>query len=155
MIGIKEIIGGAIKPLFDLIDSLHTSKEEKEQAKAAILGVQASLLTSFLEHESKVVEAQSKVLTAEITGHSWMQRNWRPIIMLSFGFIPCWNYVIAPLLSPVCTWIFGAAVPVLELPTELWEVLKWGITGYIGIRGAEKITQMVVTKGQRPSPDEE
>ena len=75
---LKDIVTGALKPITDLIDSLHTSKEEKEQAKAAVLGVQANLIGQLLEHESKVVEAQSKVLTAEITGHSWMQRNWRP-----------------------------------------------------------------------------
>lgn len=145
---LQEIISGAIKPITELIDSLHTSKEEKEQAKAAVLGVQATLISNLLVHESEVVRAQSEVLTAEITGHSWLQRNWRPIVMLTFAFIPGWNYVLGPMLA----WAFGGVMPTLELPTEMWSLLKWGVTGYIGARGAEKITQMVVTKGACP-PD--
>lgn len=138
---IKEAVMGALGPVSDLVDSLHTSREEKDGMKLQLAVAQGSLEQSF--HAS-----QSAVIMAEATGQSWIQRNWRPLTMLSFVFIIVWNYVIGPIgtwLSAVCVAIWGGPetvpilFPVLELPTGLWATLNVGIGGYMSLRTYEKV----------------
>jgi hypothetical protein len=58
-----------------------------------------------------------------------MQRNWRPLVMLMFAYIIFHNYVLAPVFS----------VPKAEVPSDLWELIKIGLGGYVIGRSAEKI----------------
>lgn len=90
--------------------------------------VQAELNAAFLSHAAEIEKAAASVVVAEAKGESWLQRNWRPMIMVLFGYIVAHNYVIAP--------VFG--VTYVEMPDHLWELLKIGIGGYIVSRGAEK-----------------
>lgn len=138
-------IGSIFKPLADLIDNLHTSKEEKAQAHIAILGAQAGLASQVLDYEARLAEGQTKVIIAEAQGQSWLQRNWRPMLMCTFGFIVLWNYVIAPLATS-----FGANVPVLDLPPGMWTLLQLGVGGYVVGRSGEKITQTIMQAGGLP-----
>lgn len=127
--GLLDILKGALKPVSDIIDELHTSGEEKLQAQAALLAVEQKLSESILTYESTLAIERSKIVQSEASGHSWMQRNWRPLIMLLFGYIVAHNYVIAP--------IFGVAYT--PMPQDLWDLLKIGLGGYIVGRSAEKI----------------
>lgn len=62
------------------------------------------------EFESKVAErvadtlgnlgeAQADLLKTEATGHSWLQRNWRPVAASSFSFTLVYYALIAPQLN--------------------------------------------------------
>lgn len=126
---ILDIFKDALKPIASIIDELHTSGEEKLQAKTALLQVEQQLSKNILDYEATLASERSKIIQAEASGHSWMQRNWRPIIMLLFGYIVAHNYVIAP--------IFGVAYA--PMPQDLWDLLKIGLGGYIVGRSAEKI----------------
>ena len=75
---------------------------------------------------------QTEIIVAEAKGN-WLQRSWRPILMLSFGFIVIYVKFIGPL--------FGLPIPTLEV--EFWELLKIGIGGYVVGRSAEKIAKGV------------
>jgi hypothetical protein len=130
---IKEAVMGALGPVSDLVDNLHTSREEKDQMKLQLAVAQGNLEANF--HK-----AQSAVIMAEATGASWIQRNWRPITMLSFVFIIVWNYVIGPIGTWLAVLLGSPAVfPVLELPTGLWTTLNVGIGGYMTLRTYEKV----------------
>ena len=63
-----------------------------------------------------MVESKSKVIEAEAKGESWLQRNWRPITMLTF------------LVLVVCD-SFGLLV--FRLSNEAWTLLQIGIGGYV------------------------
>jgi hypothetical protein len=132
VLAIKDIIEGALKPISDIIDELHTSREEKDAAKIQLAIAQGTLDAGF-------TNAQKDIIISEATGHSWLQQSWRPITMLTFVFIIAWNYVI----GPIGTWgagIFGGpAFPVLDLPTGLWATINVGLGGYITARTVEKI----------------
>lgn len=80
--------------------------------------------------------AKKEVLLAELGGESWMQRNWRPILMLSIVFIVANNYILTPYLSLV-----SSKAIILELPPHLWELMKLGVGGYIVGRSGEKIVR--------------
>jgi len=119
----KELVGA----VGSVIDKLHTSDEEKAAAKFQL----ATLVANF---EQQVASARRDVLVAEAKGESWMQRNWRPITMLTFVFIIFNNYVLAPYVAA-----FGGHVPTLDIPNGMWALLNVGIGGYIASRGVEKV----------------
>jgi Na+-transporting methylmalonyl-CoA/oxaloacetate decarboxylase gamma subunit len=73
------------------------------------------------------------IILAEVQGESWLQRNWRPLLMLTCIAIIANNYVLYPYLK-----LFFAAAPLLELPDALWELLKIGVGGYVVGRSVEK-----------------
>ena len=129
-----SIIGTIIGPVTNLIDDLHTSGEEKLAAKAALLKIQMDAQEKVLEYEVTMAKEKGATVRAEITGASWMQRNWRPVTMLMFVAIIANNYIIVPYVTA-----FGANVPTLEIPPGMWALLNVGIGGYIASRGVEKV----------------
>lgn len=124
-----NLIGSMFKPAADLIDNLHTSEEERLQVKSELFGMQAQLAAKMMEYEAKLVEAKSKVITAEATGASWLQRNWRPITMLTF-------------LGLVVADTFGLTA--FRLADEAWTLLQLGLGGYVVGRSAEKVIPKVM-----------
>jgi hypothetical protein len=113
--------GSVVKDIMDGLDNLFTSKEEKIAAKAVI---QKMLLDKQLELQ----RMQTDVIITEAKGN-WLQRSWRPILMLAFGFIVIYVKFIAPL--------FGLPIPPLE--NEFWNLLQLGIGGYVIGRTGEKM----------------
>ena len=126
---ILEFFGSnVIGDIGKVIDNLFTSDEERINAKNKILQV-------LKEKELELQKLQTDVIIAEAKGN-WLQRSWRPILMLSFGFIVMYNKFLAP--------IFNWPIPILEL--EFWELLKIGIGGYVIGRSGEKIAKVVSEK---------
>ncbi|GER92676.1 hypothetical protein A45J_0394 [hot springs metagenome] len=87
------------------------------------------------KYETEITK-KAEVIVSETQGQSWLQRNWRPMLMLTFTYIIAHNYIITPIIR---MFSFGANVPVLEIPPDMWDLLKLGIGGYIVGRSAEKI----------------
>jgi hypothetical protein len=54
--------------------------------------------------------------------------------MLVFVAIVANNYLLYPYVS-----LFWAAAPMLELPPDLWDLIKIGLGGYVVGRSAEKV----------------
>ncbi|MBI5233525.1 MAG: hypothetical protein HY880_04150 [Deltaproteobacteria bacterium] len=88
----------------------------------------------FAELEGALAEARTSVIIAEAQGQSWLQRNWRPLLMLVIITIVANNYIIYPYLN-----IFTDKVKVLDLPDKLWTLMEIGVGGYILGRTAEKM----------------
>lgn len=93
-----------------------------EAAKA-----QAEITTKVLETQAATVQAQSQVVSAEASAESWLQRSWRPLVML-------W------LMALVSAYWFGyvpAKMPesVIE---DLFLLVQIGIGGYVTGRSIEK-----------------
>lgn len=77
-------------------------------------------------------EIEAKVLMAEAEGHSWLQRNWRPITIFVFVYIITHNYIFVL--------IFG--LPSLPIPPDMWILLEIGIGEYVVGCSAEKIVKI-------------
>ena len=127
---ILEFFGAnVIGDIGKVIDNLFTSDEERLAARNKIMQV-------LKEKELELQKMQTDVIIAEAKGN-WIQRSWRPLLMLSFGFIVIYNKFAAPL--------FGWPIPVLE--GEFWTLLQIGIGGYVVGRSAEKIADKIkITK---------
>lgn len=117
--------GGLVKDLLGGLDKLFTSKEEKIKAENVIKQI-------LIEKQLELQKMQTEIIVTEAKGN-WLQRSWRPILMLAFGFIVIYVKFIAPL--------FDLTTPELEI--EFWELLKIGIGGYVVGRSAEKISKNV------------
>lgn len=92
------------------------------------------------------LNAAAGVVVAEANSQFGLTAQWRPILMLSFTAIIVNNYILAPYLSAM----FGFHV-VLDIPPQMWDLLKIGVGGYIVGRSGEKIAQ-TYAKAKQPAP---
>jgi len=77
---IMEWFGGSVvKDLLGGLDNLFTSKEEKIKAQNVIKQI-------LIQKELELQKMQTEIIVTEAKGN-WLQRSWRPILMLAFGFI--------------------------------------------------------------------
>lgn len=133
--GFAKLASLFIKPVTDLVDNLHTSEEEKAKINFAV----REMLQNY---DKMLVETKGKIIEAEAKSEHILTATWRPITALVFVAIVANNYIIAPYMGA----FMGKSV-VLEIPPEMWELLKIMIGGYVVSRGAEKGLQ--VWKGDR------
>ena len=120
--------GGLVKEVGKVIDNLFTSDEERLNAKNEVFKV-------LQEQKLKLQQLQTEIILAEANGN-WLQRSWRPILMLSFGFIVIYVKFIAPLFS----------LPIPPLEDEFWDLLQLGIGGYVVGRSVEKVAKNIIIK---------
>ena len=126
---ILSFITGIFKPATDLIDNLHTSVEEKLGLKNKLAEIENEFASSVLSYETKLMDVRASIIKAEATGHSWLQRNWRPITMLTF--------LILVVLDS-----FGLLT--FRLAKEAWTLLTVGLGGYVVGRSVEKVVPVIV-----------
>ena len=126
---ILEFFGkGVIGEIGNVLDSLFTSEEERLKAKNEVFRI-------LREKELELQRMQTEVIITEAQGN-WLQRSWRPVLMLAFGFIVIYVKFIGPL--------FDLKIP--ELEDEFWDLLQLGIGGYVIGRTGEKIMKEYVKK---------
>jgi len=128
--GIK---GGLIKEtgsaISGIIDKLVTTDKER-------LGLQNEIMGVINNFASKMMDVQRDIVLAEVNGNK-LQRSWRPIIMLAFGFIVIYEYFISK--------VFG--LPTADLPTKFWDLLEIGLGGFVIGRSVEKIAGKLSSGG--------
>lgn len=134
---ISNIVGTVAGPVFDVIDKAVTDKDEANRLKAEVRH-------RLIDQKDAALQAQMKVILAEATGESWLQRNWRPLLMVTIVAIVANNYLLAPYLGAM----FGVGLQ-LELPEHMWNLMTLGVGGYIAGRSGEKIAGTI--KGKRGS----
>jgi hypothetical protein len=128
---ILSFIGEIFKPASDLIDNLHTSTEEKLTLKNQMAVIQNDMHSKIIDYETKLLASKTSIITAEANGQSWMQRNWRPLTMLTFlGLVVCDSF----------GWLAN------PLAAEAWTLLQIGLGGYVAGRSGEKIVSQLKAK---------
>jgi hypothetical protein len=128
---ILGFIGEIFKPAANLIDNMHTSTEEKLILKNKLEVIENKITAKIIDYETKLLESKASIITAEATGQSWIQRNWRPVTMLIF------------LVLVVCESFGWLANP---LAAEAWTLLQIGLGGYVVGRSGEKIMSQIKEK---------
>jgi hypothetical protein len=126
------VLGDLIGKGMDLADKMHTSDEEKIKAKSEMLTAQADLTNKIIQYESDLVQAKSSIVLAEAQGDSWLQRNWRPMVMVSFAGLAV-----------------GDSLGILANPLadDMWLLLQIGLGGYVVGRSGEKIVKSLKQSG--------
>lgn len=128
------IVGKILGGVFDLLDKGIENQDQKNVLKSQLTTV---LENADLTRFTSLVNAQMQVLVAEAQGKSWLQRSWRPILMLTIVAIVANNYIIYPYLS-----LFTDRAVILDLPDKLYSLMQIGVGGYIVGRSAEKSLQI-------------
>ena len=113
----------AIPLVGKVIDKLFPDAENRDQVKVV-------LAEMLINGELDELTQQAGVIKAEAQGEGWLQRSWRPLVMLTF------------MVLVVCRWM-GWSAPDLspEVELKLFSIIQLGIGGYIASRGAEKVVK--------------
>lgn len=107
-----------------LVERLTLPAREKKQLEADVLRL-------LLEREKELVQARTTLLQEEGKGN-WLQRSWRPLVMLTFA---------AVILIGTFT-----NISILSDTSRFWDLLEIGLGGYVVGRSGEKILCAVARK---------
>lgn len=139
MPGIGKIIGsifsgsGAIKDIFNGIDQISTTKEEKIQLKNL-------LETKLRELELQAQAEISQRHENDMSSDSWLSKNIRPLVLI---------FLLAMYSVMV---ILDGNIGGFQINEAYIQLLgQWGMlvmSFYFGSRGAEKIAQIITKKKQ-------
>lgn len=112
-----------------LIERIFPDKEARDKAKLELIAMEQN-------GELQRIAEAAGVVTAEIQGESWLQRNWRPLVMLFFSTL-------------VGAYWFGFTPENLDPAAieELFLLVQIGIGGYVVGRSAEKTAKHWKGKG--------
>ncbi|SME88324.1 holin family protein [Desulfovibrio gilichinskyi] len=122
------MIGSILDLGSTIIDKIWPDAGDREKAKLKLVELQS-------KGELVEIESRLKIMLAEMSGN-WLQRSWRPILMLTIITIVANNYLLYPYMS-----LFWAEAPKLELPPQLWSLMQLGLSGYVVGRSAEKVVK--------------
>jgi hypothetical protein len=119
-----KILDTLLKSVGGVINNLVCSSQDKEKLKS-------ELTTTILSHYDQVYNLQKEIIVSETRGN-WLQRSWRPIVMLAFAFVVLLGVFIE--------------IPLLNDNSPFWSLLELGMGGYVIGRSAEKISCRVIDK---------
>jgi len=119
---------GLINDLLEQVEKVITGVEATHLEKKKLKSEVNKLIFYYLE---KVNDNQTSVILSETKGN-WLQKSWRPIVMLTFTLI-----IVIGMFTPL---------EILEKDSPFWSLLELGLGGYVIGRSAEKITNKVIHK---------
>jgi len=130
------VIAGLFKVGEKLIDHWFPDETEANAKKAEF---------ALMVQQGKMqeLETMASVIKEEAKSEHFLVAAWRPITMLVLVFIIANNYIIYPYLS-----LFIDNAPMLDIPPDLWGVIKLGLSGYIAGRSGEKMVKLYKTNGE-------
>jgi Holin of 3TMs, for gene-transfer release len=121
--GIKDTVEG-IGNAIDKIDNSDEKMELQLQYKKMLADLESKAQDLDIAQENN----RSSNVQAEIKGESWLQRNWRPLLMIVFVYIIFNNYVLVSYFN----------IPNVKLDENVWNLITIGLTGYGAERGIRK-----------------
>jgi len=124
-----------ISSLFSFLGSAVTGLFGYKGEQAKTVQNALEVLKSVDANDAQATTAAAQALTAILTQGSFLEKNWRPILMLELMII-------------VSAFFFGYVPPHLNDPMspmmlEIWGLLKIGLMGYLPARTLEKIVQQI------------
>lgn len=120
-----------IAPITSIINNV-TSRLSIDKDLA--LKLQSEITKSLLDSHNSELKGAVDVIIAEANGGSWLQRNWRPLLMVSIVSVIVNNYILFPYLHAI-----GIPVLTLELPDKLYTLMEIVAGGYVIGRTSEKM----------------
>ena len=117
-----NLIGPIAGALFKTVDKVIDNKGEADK-------IEQDIQQRIIAGELKELEGAAKIIQTEAQG-GWLQRNWRPIMMLVFAGLM------------VAHW-FGYTAPNIpeSVQNSLLNIIMIGIGGYTVGRSGEKIAE--------------
>lgn len=128
MSGIDPITAG-INLLSKGLEVIFPDQEKRQEANT-------KLLQAIQKGELDLASYGRDVVVAEANGESWLQRNWRPVVMLfSIGMVGAhWFGFTAPNISDAVV-------------DKLLTIVQLGLGGYVIGRSGEKMVKSIADSG--------
>jgi hypothetical protein len=134
---LTKLLGGDIvKNVGSIIDNLHTSEEEKNDAKIKLKEIEAQINKA----QSDINLADAKSTAGGISG--MLQRSWRPLIGMSCALAIFWEYVLKQFLMFFIATFNYETAPLPELDMGTLMPLVMALLGMGALRSYEKKNQL-------------
>ncbi len=138
----KILSGGLVDSVGKIVDDLHVSEEEKQQAKAKLIELENQV--KLKQMDINLADAQSKA--GGISG--MLQRSWRPLIGMSCALAIFWEFVLSKFILFICGLFQYEVINIPELEMGTLMPLVMALLGMSGIRSFEKLKKINSDKGK-------
>ena len=122
-----KTVTNLVSAVGEIVNRLTLTGKEKKQLETDILRL-------LIAVEEKTISEQAAAIREEARGN-WLQRSWRPIVMLVFTLI-----VLAGTFLNL---------PILSDTSRFWDLLEIGLGGYIIGRGGEQLVSSLFKRSQK------
>ena len=119
-----KTVTNLVSAVGEIVDRLTLPGREKKQLETDILQL-------LIAVEEKTITEQAAAIREEAQGN-WLQRSWRPIVMLVFTLI----ILAGTFLN----------LPILADTSRFWDLLEIGLGGYIIGRGSEQLVSSLLKR---------
>ena len=119
-----KTVKNLVSAVGEIVDRLTLPGREKKQLETDILQL-------LIAVEEKTITEQAAAIREEARGN-WLQRSWRPIVMLVFTLI----ILAGTFLN----------LPILADTSRFWDLLEIGLGGYIIGRGSEQLVSSLLKR---------
>lgn len=122
-----RLFQGLAGEIGDMVSRLAISSKEKRELEAEVTRM-------VCRYAGELTHLQADIVQRE-TGGNWLQRSWRPLVMLAFAAIV----------------LLGAfmEIPYLDDDSRFWNLVEFGLGGYVVGRGIEGVGSLFHSKGRR------
>ena len=122
-----KTVTNLVSAVGEIVYRLTLPGREKKQLETDILQL-------LIAVEEKTITEQAAAIREEARGN-WLQRSWRPIVMLVFTLI----ILAGTFLN----------LPILADTSRFWDLLEIGLGGYIIGRGSEQLVSTLLKRPQK------
>ena len=119
-----KTVTNLVSAVGEIVDRRTLPGREKKQLETDILQL-------LIAVEEKTITEQAAAIREEARGN-WLQRSWRPIVMLVFTLI----ILAGTFLN----------LPILADTSRFWDLLEIGLGGYIIGRGSEQLVSSLLKR---------
>ena len=117
-----------VSPIKNVVDAVGGVVERLTLPAREKKQLEADVLRLLLEREQDLIQARAALLQEEGKGN-WLQRSWRPLVMLTFA---------AVILMGTFT-----NISILSDSSRFWDLLEIGLGGYVVGRSGEKMAEAI------------
>lgn len=122
-----KTVTNLVSAVGEIVDRLTLPGREKKQLETDILRL-------LIAVEEKTISEQAASIREEARDN-WLQRSWRPIVMLVFTLI----ILAGTFLN----------LPILADTSRFWDLLEIGLGGYIIGRGSEQLVSSLLKRPRK------
>lgn len=110
-----KVLSGLVGDIGGIINSLSISSTEKKELETKVTQVVYS-------YAGELAQQQAEIVMKETQGN-WLQRSWRPLVMLAFAGVVLLGTVVD--------------IPYLENDSKFWNLIEIGLGGFVVGRSIE------------------
>lgn len=122
-----KLLSGLVGDIGGIINSLSISSTEKKELETKVTQVVYS-------YAGELAQQQAEIVMKETQGN-WLQRSWRPLVMLAFAGVVLLGTVVD--------------IPYLESDSKFWNLIEIGLGGFVVGRSIEGAGRLLPGKKKK------